>query len=128
MRVLIMPPVAPADSANQVNWALYQFKWFALSSNLSYYIAVAIGFFIIFISYFFGGGKMNRFKIILSISLGVLAGMFTLPLLMQVAGPNAAPGLVGFFIFLDLIFVATVTCHMYELVVIGSHEAFFGSK
>lgn len=123
-----MPAVAPADSLNQVNWALYQFKWFALSNNLLYYIAVAIGFFIIFISYFFGGGKMNRLKIILSISLGVLAGMFTLPLLIKVAGPTAAPGLIGFFIFLDLIFVATVTCHMYELVNIGSHEAFFGNK
>lgn len=123
-----MNAVASADSANQISSVLHQFKWFALSSNLVYYIAVAIGFFTIFISYFFGGGKMNRLKITLSISLGVLAGMFTLPLLLKIAGPNAAPVLVGFFIFLDMIFVAAVTCHMYELVNIGSHEAFFGNK
>jgi hypothetical protein len=124
--MLIMNTVASADSLSQVSTALYQFKWLALGNTIYYYIALAIGCFIILISYFFGGGKRNRLKIFFSIFIGVLAGMLTLPLLLKIAGPYANPVLIGFFIFLDLVFVATVTCHMYELVVIGTHEAFMG--
>ena len=101
----------------------YTFSWFMFDNNIIYYIAVAIGFFIIFISYFFGGGKTNRGKIVLSISTGVIVGILTLPLLLKIAGTEK-PMLVAFFVLLDIIFTATVTCHMYELVVVGTHEAF----
>ena len=121
-----MNATASADSLSQVSSALYHFKWLALSNSLYYYIALAIGCFIILIAYFFGGGKRHRLKIFLSITTGVLAGVLTLPLLLKMAGPNSSPILVGFFIFLDFIFVAAVTCHMYELVIIGTDEAFVG--
>ena len=103
----------------------FEFSWFGISSDIVYYIAIAIGFFIIFVSYFFGGGKKNKVKIIMSIILGVLIGVLTLPLLLKISGPNN-PTLSAFFIFVDIVFAATVACHMYELVVIGTHEAFDG--
>jgi hypothetical protein len=124
MRELIMNAVAAADSVRQVTSVCYQFKWLALNNALYSYIALAIGFFIILVSYFFGGGKQNKLKLFLSITLGVVAGALALPLLLKIAGTNPSPVLVGFFILLDFIFVATVTCHMYELVVINTEEAF----
>jgi hypothetical protein len=103
----------------------HTFKWFMMESNIIYYVAVAIGFFIIFVSYFFGGGKKNKVKIFISIALGVVIGVLTLPLLLKIAG-QGQPLVIAFFILLDIIFTATVACHMYELVVIGTHEAFDG--
>jgi hypothetical protein len=100
----------------------FVFKWFLFESNIVYYVAIAIGFFIIFVAYFFGGGKMNKMKIILSIVTGIVIGVFTLPLLLKIAGDS--PLVVAFFILIDIIFTAIVACHMYELVVIGTHEAF----
>ena len=115
---------AASDSAQAaITFGNYQFSWFQLNADIIYYIAVAIGFFIIFISYFFGGGKKNKIRIIMSISIGVLVGMFTLPLLLRISGPEN-PALSAIFIFIDFIFTATVTCHLYELVIIGTHEAF----
>lgn len=116
---------AASDSLSTITFNTFQFSWFGLSSDIVHYIAVAIGFFIIFVAYFFGGGKRNKVKIIMSISIGVLIGLLTLPLLLKISGPNN-PGLVAFFIFIDVVFAATVACHMYELVVIGTHEAFDG--
>lgn len=101
----------------------HTFTWFMLESNIIFYIAVAIGFFIIFISYFFGGGKKNKVRLFLSIAIGVIIGVLTLPLLLRIAG-EGRPVVVAFFIFLDIIFTATVACHLYELVIIGTHEAF----
>jgi hypothetical protein len=101
----------------------YCFSWFVLESNVICYIAVAIGFFIIFVSYFFGGGKTNRMRIFLSILTGVFIGVFTFPLLLHIAR-NGSPTLIAIFLFLDILFTATVTCHLYELVIIGTHEAF----
>ncbi|MBN1562062.1 hypothetical protein JW998_17545 [candidate division KSB1 bacterium] len=122
-----MDTTAVQDSLQAASKAIssgdYCFSWFVLNSNIIYYIAVAIGFFIIFVSYFFGGGKRNRVKIILSIMVGMLIGIFTLPLLLQIAGTENTT-LVAFFLLLDICFSTTVTCHMYELVVIGTHEAF----
>lgn len=106
----------------------FGFVWLHLNNHLIYYIAVAIGFFIIFISYFFGGGKKNRIKIFFCILTGTAVGALTLPLLLQISGNQPDPILIGFFIFLDLIFTATVTCHLYELLVIGTHEAFMSGK
>ncbi len=100
----------------------FTFRWFLFESNIVYYVAIAIGFFIIFVAYFFGGGKMNKMKIVLSIITGIVIGLFTLPLLLKIAGHS--PLVVAFFILVDLIFTAVVACHMYELVVIGTHEAF----
>lgn len=118
---------AASDSLQQaaISFDTYQFSWFGLSSDIIYYIAVAIGFFIIFVSYFFGGGKRNKVKIIMSISIGVIVGILTLPILLKISGLNN-PVLAAFFIFIDIVFAATVACHMYELVVIGTHEAFDG--
>ena len=101
----------------------FSFSWYVFDNNMVYYIAVAIGFFIIFVAYFFGGGKKNRIKIFLSITTGIIIGLLALPLLLKIAGTDK-PVLVAFFILLDIVFTATVTCHMYELVVIGTHEAF----
>ena len=89
----------------------HTFTWFMLESN------------IIFISYFFGGGKKNKVRLFLSIAIGVIIGVLTLPLLLRIAG-EGRPVVVAFFIFLDIIFTATVACHLYELVIIGTHEAF----
>ncbi|MBN1481566.1 hypothetical protein EH223_04315 [candidate division KSB1 bacterium] len=122
-----MDQTAVQDSLNNVSQFIsssqHEFVWFQFESNLVYLIAVAIGFFIIFISYFFGGGKKNKVKIFLSIVTGILVGVLTLPLLLKLPGHEKA-GVIAFYILLDLIFTATVTCHMYELVVIGTHEAF----
>ncbi|MBN1464253.1 hypothetical protein JXA02_00730 [candidate division KSB1 bacterium] len=121
-----MGPTAVQDSLEVVKTfssAKYCFSWLTMESNVIYYIAVAIGFFIIFVSYFFGGGKRNRIKILLSISTSVIIGVLTLPLLLKIAGTEN-PALVAFFLLLDIIFTTTVSCHMYELVVIGTHEAF----
>lgn len=121
-----MDPTAVQDSLQVVkafSSATYRFSWFTMESNVIYYIAVAIGFFIIFISYFFGGGKRNRIKIFLSISTAVIIGILTLPLLLKIAGTEK-PGIVAFFLLLDILFTTAVACHMYELVVIGTHEAF----
>ena len=100
----------------------FTFRWFLFESNIVYYVAIAIGFFIIFVAYFFGGGRMNKMKIVLSIITGIVIGLFTLPLLLKIAGHS--PLVVAFFILIDIIFTAVVACHMYELVVIGTHEAF----
>ena len=114
----------PTDSS-QVLQMVYRFKWFTMESNLYFYIAVAIGFFIIFISYFFGGGSKARLKIIFSIILSTAIGTLTLPLLLKIAGTDPSPTLVGFFIFIDFVFIAVVAVHFYELIVIGTHEALF---
>ncbi len=123
-----MNQVAPSDSlgaaASAVGKTVSNFAWFDVGNNLVYYIAIAIGFFIIFISYFFAGGKKSRMRLLLSIIVGTLVGVFTLPLLLQIAGPQSSPIVIGFLIFLDMIFIATVTCHLYEMVIIGTHEAF----
>jgi len=123
-----MSEQAVSDSLSQAAVSLhsYQMSWFVFSADIVYYIAVAIGFFIIFVSYFFGGGKRNKVKIIMSIIIGIVIGVLTLPLLLKMSGENS-PVLVGIFIFIDIVFAATVACHMYELVVIGTHEAFDGA-
>lgn len=122
-----MVQAAVQDSTNAAAQLIssnnHEFAWFEFETNLVYLIAVAIGFFIIFVSYFFGGGKKNKVKIFLSIATGVLIGILTLPLLLKMPG-HEQPGFVAFYILLDIIFTATITCHMYELVVIGTHEAF----
>ncbi|MDZ7316977.1 MAG: hypothetical protein ONA69_08145 [candidate division KSB1 bacterium] len=104
-----------------VQQMLYTFKWFAFHNDLYHYLAVLLGFFIILISYAFGGGNRNRVKIFFSIFIGVAVGLLTLPLLLRF---GSDPILIGFFLFLDIVFVAAVTVHMYELVVVGTHEAF----
>jgi len=116
---------AASDSLSQsaISFLNYQMSWFVFSADIIYYIAVAIGFFIIFVSYFFGGGKRNKVKIIMSIIIGMVIGLLTLPLLLKISG-DSNPALTAFFIFLDVAFATTVACHMYELVVIGTHEAF----
>ncbi len=119
---------AASDSLQQqaaIAFHSYQFSWFVFSADIIYYIAVAIGFFIIFVSYFFGGGKNNKVKIIMSITIGVVIGLLTLPLLLKISGEENS-ALTALFVFLDIVFAATVACHMYELVVIGTHEAFEG--
>lgn len=122
-----MSEQAVSDSLSQaaVSFHSYQMSWFLFSADIIYYIAVAIGFFIILVSYFFGGGKRNKVKIIMSIIVGIIIGVLTFPLLLKISGDNS-PALVGLFIFIDIVFAATVACHMYELVVIGTHEAFDG--
>ncbi len=114
---------AVADSLSQFYTSDFTFQWLMFDSNIVYYVAVAIGFFIIFVSYFFGGGKKNKIKIFLSILMGALIGLLTFPLLLKIAGTDQ-PLVIAFFILIDVIFTATVTCHMYELVVIGTHEGF----
>lgn len=114
---------AVADSAKQFYSSDFTFRWLMFDNNLIYYVAIAIGFFIIFVAYFFGGGRMNKVKITLSIITAILIGVFTLPLLLKIAG-KGQPIVVAFFILIDIIFTAIVACHMYELVVIGTHEAF----
>ena len=122
-----MDQSAVQDSLNTASKIIssseHDFSWIVFDNNMIYYIAVAIGFFIIFIAYFFGGGKKNKMKIILSIVTGVIIGVLALPLLLKIAGTDK-PLVVALFVFLDIVFTATVTCHMYELVVIGTHEAF----
>lgn len=109
----------------------YTFKWFDFTgAEWIYYIALAIGFFIIFIAYFFGGGKKNKMKISFSIFIGVLLGMLILPLLLKICSTLGAAShfMIAFVLFIDFIFIASVTCNLYELLVIGTHEALFGSK
>ena len=123
-----MNQVAPSDTlgtvANGLSKTVMDFAWFDVGSNLVYYIAIAIGFFIIFISYFFAGGKKSKMRLLISITIGSLIGAFTLPLLLKIAGPESNPVVIGFLILVDMVFIATVTCHLYEMVIIGTHEAF----
>lgn len=106
-----------------ITTADHQFTWFFLENSLINYIAVAIGFFIIFISYFFGGVKQNQLRMVLCIIIGFIVGILTLPLLLNLAGQDN-PGLAAFFIGLDIIFSVTVACHLYELTVVSAREAF----
>jgi len=116
-----------ATSPVPMETLIYQFQSFQFSSDVVYYVALAIGFFIIAISYIFGGGKTNRLKVMISIIIGSLIGILTLPLLLKIAGteePSAV--LVSFLLAVDLIFASAVTCHLYELVVVRASEAFSG--
>mgnify|MGYP006277328221 FL=1 len=109
---------------SSIESTIHSFAWFDVGNNLVYYIAIAIGFFIIFVSYFFAGGRKSKMRIIMAITIGTLVGVFTMPLLLKIAGTQSDPVVIGFLILLDMIFVATVTCHLYEMVIIGTHEAF----
>ena len=61
----------------------------------------------------------------MSMLVGVIIGLLTMPLLLKISG-DQSPALTAFFIFVDIAFAVAVACHMYEMVVIGTHEAFDG--
>jgi len=116
------------EIGQQIQNDLYTFQWHAPGDYLFYYVAIIVGLFIIFVSYFFGGARSQKFKVIFSIFMGVIVGYFTLPLLLKLGQDYIAenPFLVTIIILVDFVFVAAVTCFLYELIVIRSGEAFPG--
>ena len=77
---------APVDTTRALQNMTYEFSWFQSSSDVAFYVALAIGFFIIFIAYFFGGGKSNKMRLFISIAVGSVIAVLTLPLLLRVGG------------------------------------------
>ncbi len=117
-----------SEMAQQVQEDLYTFQWHTPDDYLFYYVAIIVGLFIIFVSYFFGGARTQKFKVIFSVFMGVIVGYFTLPLLLKLGEDYIVgnPFLVTLIILVDFVFVAAVTCFLYELIVIRSGEAFPG--
>jgi vacuolar-type H+-ATPase subunit I/STV1 len=88
-------------------------------------VALVIGLLIVLIGYFFAGGKNNRTVLIFSIIISSLVGILILPGLFKIAAslkmdsPYIHTGLIIF----DLVFVAIISCHAYELVTVTAKEA-----
>ena len=88
-------------------------------------VALALGFMIILIGYFFAGGKYNQTKLIFSIIISSGVGILVLPGMYKIASILNLTGEIvnTAIIIIDLIFVAVVSCHAYEIVTVTAREA-----
>jgi hypothetical protein len=88
-------------------------------------VAAAVGILIVIIGYFFAGGKYNQTKLLFSIVVAsgvgilILPGLFKLAAMVGVRGPIVNTAIVLF----DMIFVAIVASHAYEIVTVTAQEA-----
>ncbi len=89
-------------------------------------IAIALGFAIILIGYFFAGGKKNKAAVVFSISVSTVIGILTLPLIFKLGNSlnlMNSPVAVTVLIMVDFVFIATVSALAYEIVTVTAREA-----
>ncbi|RPH93211.1 MAG: hypothetical protein EHM72_16555, partial [Calditrichaeota bacterium] len=89
-------------------------------------IALVVGLLIIFIGYRFSGGYYNRKELTFSITISTIIGIFTVPLLFKAFGSQHLKHnmlALGFIFIVEIIFVAAVSAHAYEMVTVTAKEA-----
>jgi len=89
-------------------------------------IALVLGLGIIFVGYKFAGGVHNRKAIIFSIIASLLVGFLTFPMLIKIACDIHAQNnclTLAIIVILEMIFVAFVAVHSYEMTTVTAEEA-----
>lgn len=89
-------------------------------------IALVVGLLIIFIGYRFSGGYYNRKELTFSVTISTIIGIFTVPLLFKLFGSQHLKDnmlALGFIFIVEIIFVAAVSAHAYEMVTVTAKEA-----
>ncbi|MBN2357232.1 hypothetical protein JXO59_14040 [candidate division KSB1 bacterium] len=111
---VLSPPSGTADS-------LY---WFTINETISI-VALTMGVLIFIIAYF-AGGRDNRNKLIISTILSVIITSFALPLFLKLGRwlglLESREGTI-FILVLILLFLAALSCHIYEIVTVSAREA-----
>lgn len=89
-------------------------------------IALMAGLLIIFVGYKYAGGIFNKKELSFSIFISSLIGTFTAPLLLKLAirlGLHDNHIMLGIVFIIEVIFVAAVSSHAYEMVTVTARES-----
>ncbi|MBN1479613.1 hypothetical protein JXA70_05025 [candidate division KSB1 bacterium] len=89
-------------------------------------IALMAGLLIIFVGYKYSAGLYNKKELTFSIFISSLIGTLTAPLLLKLAiwlGVHDSHIILGIIFIIEIIFVAAVSSHAYEMVTVTAREA-----